>query len=60
MDYWARFAATGDLNGAGAVGWPQYDTSTGAYLELGAQITSGRGFHNSECDAIASIFPAGE
>ncbi len=60
MDYWARFTATGDPNGAGAVGWPQYNTSTGPYLELGAPITSGRGYHNSECDAIATIFPNAE
>jgi para-nitrobenzyl esterase len=60
MDYWARFTATGDPNGAGAVAWPQYNTSTGPYLELGAPITGGLGFHNSECDAIAAIFPNAE
>jgi carboxylesterase type B len=60
MDYWARFAATGDPNGTGAVDWPQYNTSTGPYLELGAPITSGRGFRDSSCDAIATILSEGQ
>src|SRR5262245_16305132 len=59
MDYWARFAATGDPNGTWAVGWPQYNASTGPYLELGAPIASGRGFRDANCDAISTILPDG-
>ncbi len=34
MNYWTRFAATGDPNGEGVPGWPRYTTETGAFLEL--------------------------
>ena len=29
MDYWARFAKSGDPNGAGAMSWPRYDQGDG-------------------------------
>jgi para-nitrobenzyl esterase len=32
--YWANFAATGDPNGEGLVGWPAYGTGDRAFLEL--------------------------
>ena len=32
--YWARFAANGDPNGAGATLWPRYDPAADPFLDL--------------------------
>jgi para-nitrobenzyl esterase len=36
LRYWTNFARTGDPNGAGLVGWPQYASPADCYLELKA------------------------
>jgi para-nitrobenzyl esterase len=36
MDYWTRFAKTGNPNGGTDVNWPEYDSLTGRYLNISA------------------------
>lgn len=38
MDYWVRFATTGNPNGAGAAGWPAYSGKPPEILVLGDSI----------------------
>jgi para-nitrobenzyl esterase len=37
-DYWVQFARTGNPNVQGLPTWQPYDSATGSYLELGAEI----------------------
>jgi para-nitrobenzyl esterase len=55
MDYWTRFAATGDPNGAGATLWPRYDPTTDAMLQLDDVQTVINGYHNSQCDYFSTL-----
>ncbi|HSB64022.1 MAG TPA: carboxylesterase family protein, partial [Thermoanaerobaculia bacterium] len=48
--YWARFAANGDPNGAGATFWPRYDPALDSYLDLDNAIFSGAGVRPARCD----------
>jgi para-nitrobenzyl esterase len=48
--YWARFAANGDPNGAGATLWPRYDPAPDSYLDLGNTILSRAGVRTERCD----------
>jgi para-nitrobenzyl esterase len=48
--YWARFAATGDPNGGGAVQWPAYDPATDPYVDLDDTVTTGVGVRTKYCD----------
>ncbi|MGI5940010.1 MAG: carboxylesterase/lipase family protein [Thermoleophilia bacterium] len=50
MDYWTRFAATGDPNGEGAVSWPRYDAQSDRHLEFGDSITVGSGLYRAATD----------
>jgi para-nitrobenzyl esterase len=56
MDYWVRFAATGDPNGAGAPQWPRYGASD-EYMELGTTVRAGRALKKDVCDAIEPKHP---
>jgi para-nitrobenzyl esterase len=38
MDYWVRFAETGDPNQAGLPAWPAFDPIEDQYLELGDDV----------------------
>jgi para-nitrobenzyl esterase len=49
-DYWVRFAATGDPNGADNPPWPAYSPELREYLELGDQIKPGTGIRTEICD----------
>ena len=56
--YWTRFAATGNPNGAGAVAWPQSDPNnptTDAMLQLDDTFVAINGYHNSQCDYLATL-----
>jgi para-nitrobenzyl esterase len=55
MGYWTRFAATGDPNGAGAVGWPAYDPNTDSMIELDDTLTVINGYHNPQCDYLSTL-----
>jgi para-nitrobenzyl esterase len=55
MDYWARFAATGDPNGAGAAQWPRYDAATEIILELDETFSNLNGYHNAQCDYLSAL-----
>jgi para-nitrobenzyl esterase len=48
--YWARFASTGNPNGAGATFWPRYDPALDPYLDLDNTIFSGAGVRTARCD----------
>jgi para-nitrobenzyl esterase len=51
MGYWARFAATGDPNGEGAVPWPPYDVRSDQCLVLGDTVhQGGSGLYKAACD----------
>jgi len=55
MGYWARFAATGNPNGTGAVQWPAYDATTDAMLQLDDTFVTIDGYHNPQCDYFATL-----
>ncbi len=52
MRQWARFAATGDPNGAGLPPWPRYDAATDPYLELGTTLKASKAFRKAQLDAL--------
>jgi len=56
QQYWARFAATGDPNGGGALVWPSY-TTTDPYLLFEDPLTVSAGYHLANCDFWASLAP---
>jgi len=55
MGYWTRFAATGNPNGAGAVQWPAYDPTTDVMLQLDDSFVAINGYHNPQCDYLATL-----
>jgi para-nitrobenzyl esterase len=55
MGYWTRFAATGNPNGPGAVQWPAYDPATDAMLQLDDTFVEINGYHNPQCDYLATL-----
>ena len=50
MDYWIRFAATGDPNGDGDPAWPTYDVATDPHLIIDAPVSTGEGVRTAKCD----------
>ena len=55
MDYWARFAATGDPNGAGATQWLPYDAAENI-LQLDDRIVAlAGGYRNPQCDFLSTL-----
>ncbi len=56
QQYWARFAATGDPNGGGALVWPSY-AATDPYLLFEDPLSVGAGYHLANCDFWASLAP---
>lgn len=49
LDYWTRFAATGNPNGTGAFAWPAY-ANDDPYLEIAPTLASGLGVRTTACD----------
>jgi para-nitrobenzyl esterase len=58
MDYWARFAATGDpndRNGGGATIWLRYDANENI-LQLDDTISNlPGGYRNTQCDFLSTL-----
>ncbi len=55
MDYWARFAATGDPNGASAAQWLPYDAGENI-LQLDDSIVNlAGGYRNPQCDFLSTL-----
>ena len=50
IDYWIRFAQTGDPNGGRAPVWPRYALPEEKYLILNHPIRHDEGFKNKQCD----------
>jgi para-nitrobenzyl esterase len=48
--YWARMAATGDPNGAGAPSWPRFDATTDEHMVLVDPPMSGAHLAQANCD----------
>jgi para-nitrobenzyl esterase len=55
MDYWARFAATGDPNGSGAAPWLAYDPSENILQLDNSIVTLAGGYRNPQCDFLSTL-----
>ncbi len=55
MDYWARFAATGDPNGPGAVQWFPYDAGENILLLDNNIMNLAGGYRNPQCDFLSTL-----
>jgi para-nitrobenzyl esterase len=55
MDYWARFAATGDPNGAGAAQWLPYDAGENILQLDDSIVTLAGGYRNQQCDFLSTL-----
>ena len=52
MEYWTRFAATGDPNGGSQLKWPKYRTEASQSIELGPTVRVVNGLKGDACDAM--------
>ncbi|HEV2102057.1 MAG TPA: carboxylesterase family protein [Candidatus Acidoferrum sp.] len=55
MDYWARFAATGDPNGGVAVQWLPYDAGENILLLDDTIANLPGGYRNTQCDFLSTL-----
>lgn len=55
MDYWTRFAATGDPNGVGERTWLPYDAKHDNIFHLDVTKSTINGYHNDGCDYLDSL-----
>jgi para-nitrobenzyl esterase len=55
MDYWARFAATGDPNGSGAPRWYPYDAGDNILQLDDNTVTLAGGYRNAQCDFLSTL-----
>jgi para-nitrobenzyl esterase len=55
MDYWARFAATGDPNGSGAAQWAPYDAGENILQLDDSIMTLAGGYRNAQCDFLSTL-----
>jgi para-nitrobenzyl esterase len=55
MDYWARFAATGDPNGSGAAQWVSYDAGENILQLDDSIVTLAGGYRNAQCDFLSTL-----
>ncbi len=59
MEYWTRFAATGNPNGGREMKWPAYSPESDQSLELGSTLRVVTGLKKSVCDVIEPVMRAG-
>ncbi len=45
MNYWTRFAATGDPNGGAEPAWPRFSAQEDLYQELGEEVSTRSGYY---------------
>jgi para-nitrobenzyl esterase len=55
MDYWTRFAATGDPNGSGAAPWLRYDAGENILRLDDSVVTLTGGYRDAQCDFLSSL-----
>jgi para-nitrobenzyl esterase len=55
MDYWIRFARTGDPNGDGAHAWPRFRNGLDDHLIVDVPFDDDRAFHAELCDFLESL-----
>jgi para-nitrobenzyl esterase len=55
MDYWSRFAATGDPNGLGAAQWLPYDAGDNILQLDDSIVTLAGGYRNAQCDFLSAL-----
>lgn len=53
---WARFATSGNPNGAGLPDWPKYDRASDPYLEFGTRIQAGHAYRKAQLDALEPYY----
>ncbi len=56
MDYWVRFAATGDPNPEGKEEWPAYDKATDRSIEFGSEENLVAGLDKQVCDLADDFY----
>jgi carboxylesterase type B len=56
---WARFATSGDPNGAGLPHWPQYDRARDPYLEFGTRVQAGHAYRKAQLDVLERYYTGG-
>jgi len=55
MDYWTRFAATGDPNSVEERSWLPYDSKHDNIFQLDVTKRTINGYHNDRCDYLDSL-----
>jgi para-nitrobenzyl esterase len=58
LDYWIRFARSGDPNGDDAAHWPAYDLSEEKHLVMDNPITVGHHLNKEACDIMDELAQA--
>ena len=59
IDYWVRFARTGDPNGDGLPTWPRFDGKKQAYLEIGDEVKTGAALERDINDRLEALRSGG-
>jgi carboxylesterase type B len=55
IDYYARFARTGDPNGGAATAWPRYDATNDTDLVIDLPLATSAHARSVECDFWDSL-----
>jgi carboxylesterase type B len=55
MEFWVRFAQTGDPNGGSLPHWPAYDAARDPYIEFGDAITASHSYRTIYLDFVQSF-----
>lgn len=55
MNYWTRFAATGDPNGGSEPAWPPFKAGSDVYQDLNLNITTRQGYYPQDYQLVLRI-----